>query len=101
MRPQTRTLSGIGSSPPIRVNSKQADFNIGLGLEVTGPGADVTVEHSFSDPEGSDPFVWFPHSSLVNIGAGNFDGNYAFRIQMSRLTQVAAGTSKLTLIQGT
>lgn len=100
MRPQYRNLVAAGSSSPIRVNSKQADFNIGLALEVTGV-ASTTVEHSFSDPEGSDVFVWFPHSDLATKTVGNYDGNYAFHIQMSRITQTGTGTSKLTLIQGT
>jgi len=100
MRPQTRELTADGSSTPVRVNSKQADFNIGIALEVTG-AASTTVEHSFSDPEGGIAFVWFPHADLASETVGNYDGAYNDRIQMSRITQVGAGTSKLTLVQGT
>lgn len=95
MRRITQTVTGVGSSPVIPMDSRAKVFNVGFGCEVTGT-ATYTVQHTFDDiyNPAITP-VWFPHQ-YVAAQTTNQNGNYAFPISAMQLV-ITAGTGSVTI----
>tara|TARA_R110000772_G_scaffold268703_1_gene397731 strand:- start:2660 stop:2974 length:315 start_codon:yes stop_codon:yes gene_type:complete len=103
MRPQYITQTGVGTSDPVRLNYRQADFKVGVGIEIDGV-VNYTLQHSFDDPSIITEVVdqtWFDNSDpdLV-LQTVKRDTNYSAPIQMSRILNVGAGTVTATYLQG-
>jgi hypothetical protein len=95
--------SAVAVGPIFPLNWRQTDFQVSLGVAVTGT-IDVTVQHTFDalHSEYSSSLTWFPHASLGNVTA-NEDGNYAFPVTATRLminSVTAGGTVTFLVIQG-
>lgn len=101
MRPQTVSVTGVGTSAWIPVNTKQTPFNVGLGAVVNGT-VTYTIQHTFDNVlnPGVTP-VAFDNTGLTGQTV-NKDCNYAFPVAAIRIN-VTAGTGSvtLTILQGT
>lgn len=95
MRRITETVSGVGATPTLPMDSRAQNFNVGFGCEVTGT-VTYSVQHTFDDiyNPAITP-VWFNHAFVVAQTA-NMDGNYAFPIAAMRLV-VSSGTGSVTI----
>jgi len=101
MRPQVIQLSSSGPSAWIPVDYKQAPFNVGFGVVVTGT-ATYSIEHTFDDVFDSTVTpTAFPNAIVVGKTT-NADGNYAYPVRAIRLnvTSYTSGTVTATLLQG-
>lgn len=99
MRPQTVTVSGVGTSAWIPLNTKQTPFNVGFGCVITGT-ATYTVQHTFDDVLAGATATAFDNSSVA-AETTNMDGNYAFPVSAIRLNVTAStGSVTLTVLQG-
>jgi hypothetical protein len=96
MRSISKTVSGVGSSAAIPLDTYISPFNIGFGAVITGT-VDYTIEHTFDNvlQAGVTP-TWFPHPTVFNESE-NQDGNYAFPVMAVRLTTNAGTTGSVTL----
>lgn len=99
MRPISVTVSGIGVSAPIPMDYNAAQFEVGIGCEISAT-ATYTVEHTFEDVYAPTfnpaTATWWPNTGLTAKTA-NSDGNYAFPVTAIRLN-VAASTGTVTMI---
>jgi hypothetical protein len=89
-----------GVTRTLRANHRAINFNIGMGLDVTGT-ITCTVQHTFDDIQDSTATkTWFNHATLASKTADT-DGNYAFQISGIRLLVVptSTATAKLTVMQ--
>lgn len=98
------TQGAAGASNPIRVNSSQPNFKLGLFTRITG-GASLTytVEYCYQDPEGPS-FAASPDWRAVSdiTGAtGDDQAEWTMPIQMVRLnvTVYASGSVTLEVVQ--
>jgi hypothetical protein len=103
MRPVEKTLSGLGVTPWVPVDYRQAPFEIGIGVALTA-GATLTysVEHTFNDIQDSTVTpIAYQNVGLTNK-VTNDDGNYAFPVRAVRLnvTVYTSGSATMTLLQG-
>lgn len=94
--------SGVSVSPTVPLNWRAREFQVSLGLIITGT-INVTVQHTFDRLQGQyvTPPAWFPHASLVTKTA-TADGNYASPVVATRLlvNSVTAGaTVSLRVVQ--
>lgn len=113
MRPITLQYLGgaTGNTQATQVNWRQKDFQIGMGVSVTGTITGGVVQHTFDDPsdftdkqDWIDTGVWHTHEDTVVPGLGDFtanaDGNYAFPIQGIKLSVTTNDADViLTIIQ--
>jgi len=101
MRPQTVSVTGVGTSAWIPVNTKQTPFNVSLGAVVDGT-VTYTIQHTFDNvlnPAVTSPTA-FDNTGLTGQTA-NKDGNYAFPVAAVRINITAGtGTVTLTILQG-
>ena len=105
MRAITKTVSGVGVSAPIPLDTYITPFSVGLAVVISVGGTlTFTVEHTFDDvfAEGysSAAGIWFPHASLAALSA-SANGNYAFPITAARLnvTAYTSGSATVTALQ--
>ena len=103
MRPTSVTLSATGTSAWIPVDYRQAPFNIGVQIDVTGTITGWTVEVTMDDV--FDPTVT-PVAVLAPapLEAGTVDeiGGITIPCRAVRLNAtITSGSVKMTLIQGT
>ena len=100
MRPQSVTLTAVGTSQALPADHYITPFNIGLGLVISGGTPSVSVQHTFDDIfNASVTPTWFNHPSM-NAVTASVDGNYAFPVRAVRLNYGAGpGTAVLTIIQ--
>lgn len=106
MRPEKRTLDATGTSTPIMLNYEQANFKVGLQVEVTGT-ATYTVHSTSDDPadfaDSADYIanaVWFDVTDLASLSA-SAQGNLQFPVRAVYLSAtITAGEVILTLLQG-
>jgi len=102
MRPQSITLTTTGTSAWIPLDSRQAPFNVGLGVKINSGTATYTVEHTFDDVFDSTVTPVAFSNSNISAATTNKDGNYAFPVRAVRLN-IASGSSPnvtLTILQG-
>jgi len=108
MRPQTISQTGVGFSNPARVDYRQANFQVGVGISVTG-SATYTLQHTFDDiadfadvTDYNTNATWFDNSDTNLVDATvKRDTNYAFPFQASRIeVTLGAGTVAATYLQG-
>ena len=91
-------------SPTIMLNWRQQDFQVSLGLVITGT-ISVTVQHTFdrlSIIGNMQSANWFNHSSLATTAA-TADGNYAFPAVATHLKLISVtngATVKFYVTQG-
>lgn len=90
--------TGVAVGPTFPLNWRQTNFQVSLGLALTGT-INVTVQHTFDDLHGgyATPFTswtWWPHATLVTK-TSSADGNYAFPVTATRLliNSVSAGAT--------
>lgn len=99
MRSVSKTVSAVGSSAAIPMDTYISPFNVGFGVVITGTPT-YTVQHTFDNVlDDSVTPVWFSHPTVVDklVSA---DGNYAFPVAAIKLVMTAGtGTAKLTVIQ--
>jgi len=105
MRAITKTVSEVGVSAPIPLDTYLTPFSVGLAVVISaGGGLTYTVEHTFDDvfAKGYVPAAgtWFPHASLAALTATS-NGNYAFPITAARLnvTAYTSGSATFTALQ--
>lgn len=99
MRSTIKSVTGVGSSAAIPMDTYICPFNVGIGVTITGT-VTYTVQHTFDNVlDSSVTPVWFDHPTLT--GSASLDGNYAFPVAAIRVTNAAgsSGTTKLTVIQ--
>ena len=108
MRPQTISQTGVGFSNPARVDYRQANFQVGVGVNVTGT-VSYTLQHTFDDiadfadiADYNTNATWFDNSDTALVAASDKqDTNYAFPIQSSRIEVLSgSGTATATYLQG-
>jgi len=94
------TVTGVGVSPAIPVDTNLAPFNVSFGCVISAT-ASYTVEHTFDDLRDSTITpTWFPHP-FVAAQTANKDGNYAMPITAYRLNVSAStGSVTITSLQG-
>lgn len=105
MRPIRQTLSAVGVTPPIVLDTYRDPFNVGLGIALS-PGAVLTytVQHTLDDVtlETFSPATatWYSNSGLTAKTTSS-DGNYAFPVTAIRLnvTAYTSGSALMTVIQ--
>lgn len=102
MRSKKITVTGVGTSAWIPMDTKQAPFNVSIGCVIVSGTATYTVEHTFDDV--FNPAVTPVAFSNAGITAQttNKDGNYSAPVTAIRLN-VTAGVSPvvaMTLTQG-
>ena len=100
MRPQVFSQTGTGTSAWIPLDYKQAPFNVGMGVVISGT-VSADIEHTFDDVFNTTitPTA-FKNSTLTAVTA-NKDGNYAFPIRAVRINNTSGtGTTTITLLQG-
>lgn len=97
MKLQTASITGVGSTDPIVMDTNKNPFNVGFGV-ITDGTVDYTVQHTFDNP--FEPIsTWFNHPTVAGQ-ISDADGNYAFPVTAIRLTMNAGdGTATLKLIQ--
>lgn len=102
MQPTTKSVTGVGVSAPIPLDTYISPFNVGFGVAVTGT-VTYTVQHTFDAvlANGYNPATgtWYDHPDVASQTA-NADGNYAFPVTAIRLSVASgSGTAALTAIQ--
>lgn len=103
MKPVYVSVTGVGNSTPIPMNTYASPFNVGFGVKISG-SVDYTVQHTFDDIWSNtfDPSTatWFNHPTIA-AQTSAADGNYAFPVTGIRLVGNAGntGTATLCLIQ--
>lgn len=100
MRPATVSQTGVGASSHVRLDYRQANFQVGVGCVVSGT-ATYTLQHTFDDP-ATGINTWFDNSDTALVDATtNQDTNYSAPIQASRVNvTVGTGTVTITYLQG-
>ena len=95
MRPIVVTVTGVGNSAPIPLDTN-GEPQCALQAVVSGT-ATYTVEQTLDDPYGSGALNWFNHPDANLVGATtSAQSNYAFVPRACRLA-VTAGTGIVTL----
>lgn len=89
--------------PTFPLNWRQPNFQISLGVDVTGT-INYTVQHCLEDIRKASPstLTWWPHATLVSKTA-DADGNYASPVTATRLlinSLTATATIDFQIIQG-
>jgi len=99
MRPVVVSVTGVGNSPVIPMDFRAQNFNVGIGVVVSGT-VTYTVQHTFDDVYNTAVTpTWFNNATLASLSA-NADGNYAFPVRAVRLNVSAGtGTATMTLIE--
>ena len=105
MRPTSVTLSATGTSAWIPVDYRQAPFNIGVQIDVTGTITGWTVEVTMDDvfdPTVTPVAVLAPTSTGLEAGNTDEIGLLTIPCRAVRLNAtITSGSVKMTLIQGT
>ena len=108
MRPQTRSITGTGTTSPTFLDYRQTPFSVGIACAVTGT-VTYTLEHTLDDvadfadvTDYVTNATWFPSSDPTLVAATtNQDSNYAAPIRASQVNVTAGtGTVDATWIQG-
>jgi hypothetical protein len=95
----TDASGGATFSSVLPVNWRQAPFNIGVQVDITGT-ASVTVQITMSDILGGETPVWLPHATLAALTADT-QGAITSPVTGIRITQASgAGSSSTKIIQG-
>ena len=95
----TDASGGATFSSILPVNWRQAPFNIGVQVDITGV-ASVTVQLTMSNILGGETPVWFSHATLAALAADT-QGSITTPVTAIRITQASgAGSSITTIVQG-
>lgn len=98
-RPQSASVTGVGSSNWLIPDHHLNPLNIGMMVVVSGT-VNYTVEHTFNNVLGGETPTVFPHFSLASRTA-TAEGAYVTPVMAIRVTNNSgSGTSTLTLVQG-
>lgn len=105
MRPTSVTVSSTGSSAWIPVDYRQAPFNLGIQVDVSG-GATLTwvVETTMDNIYDSSitPMASTDISGSLSTGTGDESGGITTPCRAVRLNcTITSGTATMTVIQGT
>ena len=94
------SVTGVGTSTWIPVNSSQANFKVSLFTGVTGT-ATYTIQHTPDNVmDASVTPVAYNHDILAGLTSGN-DGNYAYPVRAVRINLTSGtGTVTLKVLQG-
>lgn len=95
--------SGVMVGPMFLLNWRQVDFQVSLGVVITGT-INYTVQHCMDHIREvtTANLAWWPHATLVSKAA-NTDGNYASPVTATRLlvNSVTAGATIIfEIVQG-
>lgn len=97
MRPQTVSVTGVGTSAWIPVDYTQDPVNISLHAEPAGNT--VTIEYTVDNVLAGDTPVAYAVTGMSGV-TGNTAGNIAFPIMAVRINQtLGGGTSVLKILQ--
>ena len=93
MKSQVVSVTGVGNSNPVVVNTNVSPVAIGLGAQVTGT-ATYSVEYCFDDP-GAGFTNWYTSATLAAKTASAFD-SCLFPVTGVRVA-ISAGTGAVAL----
>lgn len=99
MKPIKISVTGVGASAPIIINTNVTPINLGFVAVVTGTVSAYTVQYSMDDPNSSTGLVnWF--ATTISEASATANGNILYPVTAIR-TSIAtgAGTVALTLTQ--
>ena len=97
MKPQVVSVTGVGNSSPVVVNTNVSPVALGLGAHATGT-VTYSVEYCFDDP-GTGFTNWYPSATLAAKSASTFD-SCLFPVTGVRVAITAGtGTVALTVAQ--
>jgi hypothetical protein len=95
----TDASGGATFSSILPVNWRQAPFNIGIQVDITGV-ANVTVQFTLNDILGGETPLWLPHATLAALVADTA-GSITAPVTAIRITQASgAGSSTCRIVQG-
>lgn len=95
MKPNTISLTGVGSSTPMIINTNVTPVNLGFVAVVSGTVSSYTIQYSMDDPYSSTGLVnWFATSISTNSATAN--GNILYPITALRIS-IATGTGSVAL----
>ena len=95
MKPNTISLTGVGSSTPMIINVNVTPVNIGFVAVVTGTVSAYTIQYSMDDPNSSTGLVnWFATS--ISAASATANGNLTYPITALRIS-IATGTGSVAL----
>ena len=97
MKSQVVSVTGVGNSTPVVVDTRVSPVAIGLGAQLTGT-ATFSVEYCFDDP-GTGFTNWYTSATLAAKTASAFD-SCLFPVTGVRVAITAGtGTVALTVVQ--
>lgn len=97
MKPQVVSVTGVGNSAPVTINTNISPVAVGLGAHATGT-VTYSVQYCFDDP-GAGFVNWFTSTTLTGKTASAFD-SCLFPVTGVRVAITAGtGTVALTVAQ--
>ena len=108
MRPQVHAVTSVDTSPALRVNYREQDFKVGIGVAVQGT-LTYSVQHTYDDPANftsndnwNSTGVWHDNADLAGATATG-DTSYLAPVQGVRLnvTAFTSGAATITVLQAT
>jgi len=95
MKPITISVTGVGASSPIIINTNVTPVNLGFVAVVTGTVSSFTIQYSMDDPNSSTGLVnWFATS--ISAASATASGNILYPVTAVR-TSIATGTGSVAL----
>lgn len=98
MKPQVLSVTGVGTSSSVVVNTNISPINIGVAVVVTGT-VNYTVNHTYDSPGGSGFSTWFPDGTLAGKTA-NAETNITIPVTgLQLVVNSGTGTATMTVVQ--
>lgn len=95
MKPNTISLTGVGSSTSMLVNTNVTPINLGFVAVVAGTVSSYTIQYSLDDPFSAAGLVnWFPSS--ISALSATANGNITYPVTALRIS-IASGTGSVAL----
>lgn len=95
MKPITISLTGVGTSSPIVVNTNVTPVNLGFVAVVTGTVSAFTIQYSMDNPFSSTGLVnWFATS--ISGASATANGNILYPVTALRIS-IATGDGSVAL----
>jgi hypothetical protein len=95
MKPITLSVTGVGSSSPIIINTNVTPIAVGFVAVVSGTVSSFTIQYSMDDPNSSTGLTnWFATS--ISGASATTSGNITYPITALRAT-IATGSGTVTL----
>lgn len=105
MRPIRVTVSAVGASAVLPMDTYRDPFNLGIGVALSaGAALTYSVQHTFADVQAAGfsaaTAVWYDNATLTAKTTSS-DGNYAYPVTAVRLnvTAFTSGSATMTVIQ--